>query len=166
MPVSFSTLSASSIPGRGVGAYDVFFFKYALDTPRRTRCQLPLQLHQLHHERNLCIPLIQSYSLASKIVALSLLNPSSISSSDNRLNEALTYALFLPSGKNTVPGNANTPFSNALFRTKFKESPSSPGLSAINSLNHTNMPASGVSHSASPSKLVLRARSNASRFCL
>ena len=100
------------------------------------------------------------------MVALSLLKASFTSSSDNKLKDALTYAVFLPSGRKTVPGRANTPFSNALFRTKSRESPSSPGLSAIKSLNHTNMPASGVSHSAKPSKWVLSARSKTSRFCL
>ena len=122
---------------------------------------IPYGLHLEHAFDSTC-----PYILVSKIVTRSLLKASFTSSSDSKLNDARTYAVFLPSGKNTAPGKANTPFSNALFRIKSKESPSSPGLSAIKSLNQTNMPASGVTHSANPSKWVLRARSNTSRFCL
>ena len=61
--------------------------------------------------------------LASKITSLNLLNASSTSASLTKLKLARTYAVFLPLGKKTVPGNANTPLSRALVRIMASESP-------------------------------------------
>jgi hypothetical protein len=66
--------------------------------------------------------------LASKITSFNRLTASSTSVSLSRLNDALTYAVFLPFGKKTVPGRASTPFSRAFLRMMLSESPSSSSL--------------------------------------
>lgn len=58
------------------------------------------------------------------IACLSRFKASSTSSSRIKLKAALTYDVFLPFGRKTVPGSANTPRSNAFFRMTLSESPS------------------------------------------
>jgi len=53
---------------------------------------------------------------------LNLFNPSYTSSSQLKLKAARTYAVLLPFGKNTLPGSARTPFSNAVVRMADSES--------------------------------------------
>ena len=64
-------------------------------------------------------------SRTSRIACLSRFTASSTRSSLNKLNEALTYDVFLPLGRKTVPGSANTPRSSAFVRMMVSESPSS-----------------------------------------
>lgn len=76
----------------------------------------------------------------------SLLMASSTSSSPVKLNAARAYAVFLPFGKNTVPGSASTPRSKALVSMRLWESPSSsadadPGSfkSSLNLVHRSNV---------------------------
>ena len=74
---------------------------------------------------------------ASNIASLSLWRALSTSSSAVKLNDARTYAVFEPFGKNTVPGRARTPFSNAFVLITASESPSSTRLLGFN--NNLNL---------------------------
>jgi len=63
-------------------------------------------------------------SRASRIACLSRFIASSTRSSLSKLNAALTYNVFLPLGRKTVPGSANTPRSSAFVRMMVSESSS------------------------------------------
>ena len=72
---------------------------------------------------------------ASRIASLSLPIATSTSSSGVRLKDARTYAVFLPFGRNAVPGRARTPRLKAVVSMTALESPSSDGSSERRSLN-------------------------------
>lgn len=74
-------------------------------------------------------------SLSARMTSLNLLNASLTSASESRLNEALTYPVFWPFGRKTVPGKASTPFSKALVRIIVSESPTSCASGLRRSLN-------------------------------
>lgn len=71
---------------------------------------------------------------SSRMTSRSLLIASFTSSSPVKLKAALTYAVFLPFGKNAVPGRARTPRSSAFVRIILSESPA-PSCSLRSSLN-------------------------------
>ncbi len=80
----------------------------------------------MHHVILFILPPGYHAPRASSIASRSRLTASSISASSTVLNDARTYPVFLPFGWNAIPGNAITPFSNALLRITLSES-SSPG---------------------------------------
>lgn len=77
----------------------------------------------LHHIQKIRAIISHTVSpLTSATAILNLFSPSYTSSSGLRLKAARTYAVLFPFGKNTFPGSARTPFSNAVVRMADSES--------------------------------------------